>query len=250
MDPVLDELSRAGGRAGLPAPAMAWVGGLTGELISDCEPGYWVRQAREAVRFADAVAVMAARGIGCSSRWARTGPCRRWAPRPCPMAMTSRAGSSRCSCRCSDRGRAPCGHWWRRWPRFIRAGWRWTGRRCCRAAAGGAADLRVPAPAVLAGGTAGAAAGGDGASSEAEAGFWAAVEGGDVRALSDALAVGGEQPLAEVLPALAAWRRRERDRSVTAGWRYRVRGSRWLTDRLGCWPAGGCWWPRTARIRS
>jgi len=65
-------------------------------------------------------------------------------------------------------------------------------------------------------------AGADGTSSEAEARFWAAVEGGDVQALSEALAVDGEQPLAEVLPALAAWRRRETQRSVTAGWRYQV----------------------------
>ena len=64
--------------------------------------------------------------------------------------------------------------------------------------------------------------GGDGASSVAEARFWAAVEGGDVQAVSQTLAIDGRRPLAEVLPALASWRRRERDRSVTAGWRYQV----------------------------
>ena len=65
-------------------------------------------------------------------------------------------------------------------------------------------------------------AGGDGAESVAEARFWAAVEGGDLEALAEALAVDGRQSLQDVLPALAAWRRRERDRSVTGGWRYRV----------------------------
>ena len=64
--------------------------------------------------------------------------------------------------------------------------------------------------------------GGDGAGTVAEARFWAAVEGGDMQALSQALAVDGQQPLSEVLPALASWRRRERDRSVTGAWRYRV----------------------------
>ena len=64
-------------------------------------------------------------------------------------------------------------------------------------------------------------AGGDGAQSTAEARFWAAVEGGDAHVLS-ALAVPDQQRLGEVLPALAAWRRRERDRSVTEGWRYRI----------------------------
>jgi acyl transferase domain-containing protein len=66
------------------------------------------------------------------------------------------------------------------------------------------------------------AVGGDGAETEAEARFWAAVEGGDIGQVSGALAVDGDQPLGQVLPALAAWRRRERDRSVTGSWRYRV----------------------------
>ncbi|HEV3293918.1 MAG TPA: beta-ketoacyl synthase N-terminal-like domain-containing protein, partial [Streptosporangiaceae bacterium] len=66
------------------------------------------------------------------------------------------------------------------------------------------------------------AVGGDGAGTEAEARFWAAVEGGDVAGLAGALAVDGQQPFGQVVPALAAWRRREQDRSVTGGWRYRV----------------------------
>ncbi|MEU5540770.1 acyltransferase domain-containing protein, partial [Streptomyces sp. NPDC020362] len=68
---------------------------------------------------------------------------------------------------------------------------------------------------------AGAAMGGDGASTAAEAQFWAAVEGGDLTQLADTLAVDGDRPLSEILPALASWRRREQDRSVTAAWRYR-----------------------------
>ncbi|HEY7143120.1 MAG TPA: SDR family NAD(P)-dependent oxidoreductase, partial [Streptosporangiaceae bacterium] len=51
--------------------------------------------------------------------------------------------------------------------------------------------------------------------------FWAAVEGGDVRALATGLGVDAG-PLAQVLPALASWRRHQRDRSATQGWRYRV----------------------------
>ena len=66
------------------------------------------------------------------------------------------------------------------------------------------------------------AAGGDGAGTAAEARFWAAVEGGDLRALAEALAVEDRERLTEVLPALAAWRRRERDRSATERLWYRV----------------------------
>ncbi|MBV9445024.1 MAG: SDR family NAD(P)-dependent oxidoreductase, partial [Streptosporangiaceae bacterium] len=66
------------------------------------------------------------------------------------------------------------------------------------------------------------AAGGDGAGMVAEARFWAAVEGGDVAGLAGALALDQRTPLGEVVPVLAAWRRREREQSATAGLRYRV----------------------------
>ncbi|MFF7756307.1 SDR family NAD(P)-dependent oxidoreductase, partial [Streptomyces sp. NPDC007971] len=66
------------------------------------------------------------------------------------------------------------------------------------------------------------ALGGDGAGTAAEAQFWAAVEGGDLARIADTLAIEDQKQLSEVLPALASWRRREQDRSATAGLRYRV----------------------------
>ncbi|MFF1465888.1 type I polyketide synthase, partial [Streptomyces sp. NPDC058330] len=86
-----------------------------------------------------------------------------------------------------------------------------------------------------------AAVGGNGAGSESEARFWAAVEGGDLQYLSDTLDLDdlddlggpgdrdGQRPFAEVLPSLASWHRRERERDVTGNWRYRVTWSP-LTD--------------------
>ncbi|MFC8718740.1 type I polyketide synthase, partial [Kitasatospora sp. NPDC057198] len=68
---------------------------------------------------------------------------------------------------------------------------------------------------------AGAAAVAEAGEDAAEARFWAAVESGDLARLAETLAVEDGQ-LAEVLPALASWRRRERERSATADWRYRV----------------------------
>jgi acyl transferase domain-containing protein/acyl carrier protein len=65
-------------------------------------------------------------------------------------------------------------------------------------------------------------AGGDGAATAAETRFWAAVEGGDLQSLSRTLAVEDRQRLGEVLPALTSWRLREKDRSATESWRYRV----------------------------
>ncbi|MEU5536169.1 type I polyketide synthase, partial [Streptomyces sp. NPDC020362] len=70
--------------------------------------------------------------------------------------------------------------------------------------------------------SASAAAGGDGAETAAEARFWAAVEGGDLHHLADTLAVDGQRSFSDVLPSLAAWRRRERERDVTGNWRYRI----------------------------
>jgi acyl transferase domain-containing protein len=65
-----------------------------------------------------------------------------------------------------------------------------------------------------------APAGRDGTAAEAR--FWAAVERGDAETLADILPADGPRPVGEVLSALASWRRREQDRSVTGGWRYRV----------------------------
>jgi NADP-dependent 3-hydroxy acid dehydrogenase YdfG/acyl carrier protein len=48
------------------------------------------------------------------------------------------------------------------------------------------------------------------------------VEGGDLQVLAETLPVDGDRPFRELLPQLAAWRRRERDRSVTGSWRYRA----------------------------
>ncbi|WP_335984373.1 type I polyketide synthase, partial [Streptomyces sp. CA2R106] len=63
---------------------------------------------------------------------------------------------------------------------------------------------------------------GSDASSAVEAEFWAAVEGGDLNLLDETLVLDGGRPISEVLPALASWRRRELDRTVAAGWRYRT----------------------------
>ncbi|MEU9152751.1 SDR family NAD(P)-dependent oxidoreductase [Streptomyces sp. NPDC048417] len=52
-----------------------------------------------------------------------------------------------------------------------------------------------------------------------ESGFWEAVENADLAGLGDALEV-DTAPLAAVLPALSAWRRQRRERSVVDSWRH------------------------------
>ncbi|MDT3398036.1 SDR family NAD(P)-dependent oxidoreductase [Streptomyces sp. B1866] len=55
-----------------------------------------------------------------------------------------------------------------------------------------------------------------------EAGFWEAVDRGDLDGVAAELEVAADQPLSAVLPALSAWRRRRHEQSRADGWRYRV----------------------------
>ena len=56
----------------------------------------------------------------------------------------------------------------------------------------------------------------------ADARFWEAVERADLAELTGALDVPDDAPLTSVLPALTAWRRRQRATATLDGWRYRV----------------------------
>ncbi|WP_060879550.1 type I polyketide synthase [Streptomyces scabiei] len=66
IDPVLDELTRVAAGLDLRPPAVPVVSTLTGAALSAaeaCSPEYWARQARGAVRFADAVARLRDEGV-------------------------------------------------------------------------------------------------------------------------------------------------------------------------------------------
>ena len=60
--------------------------------------------------------------------------------------------------------------------------------------------------------------GGDGA----DTAFWAAVDSGDLAALTDTLGVGEAPTVSDLLPALADWRRARRRTATTDNWRYTV----------------------------
>ena len=156
MDPVLAELGQVAAGLAYAAPRVPWACALTGELVDRAASrGTGSRQAREPVRFADAVAALAARTSRCSSRSARTGRCRRWARPRCrrrtadavfvPVLRPGQPAPGR-----GDRRAGPGA-------RARRAGG--LGRGAAGRAAGGPADVRVPAPAVLA--AAGPATAGD-----------------------------------------------------------------------------------------
>ncbi|MER7670075.1 type I polyketide synthase [Kitasatospora sp. NPDC096128] len=220
MDPVLGELAAVAAGLEFGRPQVMWAGALTGELVTECEAGYWPAQTRQAVRFADAVAVLAEQGVtvfievgpdgslsslgsdivaGTGNEDAVFVPLQRRNDESVPSLVTGLARAYVNGASVEWSSVLPAGspvelptyafRHQRFWPEGI---------------------LAMPV------------AGGDGASSEAEARFWAAVEGGDLTQLADTLAVDGDRPFNEVLPSLASWRRRELDRSLTANWRYRV----------------------------
>ncbi|MEU6671191.1 SDR family NAD(P)-dependent oxidoreductase [Streptomyces sp. NPDC046727] len=64
MDPILDEFRQVLESVTFHAPKLPFVSTVTGAAVADelCEPGYWVRNVRETVRFADAVAAVRATG--------------------------------------------------------------------------------------------------------------------------------------------------------------------------------------------
>ncbi|MER6633911.1 polyketide synthase, partial [Streptomyces sp. NPDC000987] len=60
------------------------------------------------------------------------------------------------------------------------------------------------------------------AADETEARFWQAVEAEDLEALAGTLDLAERRALGELLPGLAAWRRRSRERATLDSWRYQV----------------------------
>ena len=66
MEPALDEFARIVAGLDLRPPNIPVVSDLTGALLTAeqaCSPAYWVRHARETVRFADGVRTLAAEGV-------------------------------------------------------------------------------------------------------------------------------------------------------------------------------------------
>ncbi|WP_190055090.1 type I polyketide synthase, partial [Streptomyces lomondensis] len=74
---------------------------------------------------------------------------------------------------------------------------------------------------------------GEGGNTPEEARFWDAVEREDLQSLVEAVRPDDSAPLADALPALAAWRRQSRDNSMADEWRY---GISWKPVTAG--PAG------------
>ncbi|MGW7526838.1 type I polyketide synthase, partial [Streptomyces sp. NPDC054783] len=223
MDDMLAEFRRIAQVLEFQAPRIPLVSNLTGSVVGAEEirsPEFWVRHVREAVRFLDGVRVLEAEGVTAFVELGPDGVLSAMA-QDCvsgdgyvfvPVLRRSRPEVEAVVSAVAQVQVRGFGVDW---------GAYFAGTDARRVELPTYAFQRerfwLEVPAVPAANSAVAAEAGS-----VDARFWEVVEQGDVQSLASELEVGVEQPLSEVVPALSAWRRQVRERSVVDGWRYRV----------------------------
>ncbi|WP_374223841.1 type I polyketide synthase [Streptomyces sp. ISL-11] len=219
MEPMLAKFRTVAEGLSFSAPAIPIVSTLTGQLVAAdelCDPEYWVRHVRQAVRFADAVTTLAAEGArtfleigpgGVLTAMAQDSldetataiPSLR-TDRPEPEAVITALAHLHIN--------------------DVPLDW--------HAVFAGRDARRVDLPTYafqraqywLEGTD--SASGREAAVDPAEAGFWESVESGDLAAFAGRIDVADDAPLSSVLPALSSWRRKLREQSTVDAWRYQV----------------------------
>ncbi|MFI1801954.1 type I polyketide synthase, partial [Streptomyces sp. NPDC020379] len=229
MEPMLADFRKVAEQLSYEAPRIPLVSNLTGGLATAdevCDPEYWVRHVRATVRFADGVACLADQGV---TTYLELGP----------DQVLSTMGEQ-----CLSEEAAATSTF----VPALRAQGDEVESVLTMAGSAHVRGVAVDWAAVL-GGRAGRSARpvelptyafqrerywvqvpdtetrGD-ALETADAGFWEAVERGDASEVAGLLELSSGdtagESLAAVLPALSAWRRRDRERLAVDSWRYRV----------------------------
>ena len=223
MDPMLDELGSVATQLEHAAPSVTWVGALTGEVISAPSADYWPGQARQAVRFADAVTTLADQRISVLIEIGPDGTLSAMGSAALdsidvdvePVFIPlQRSDTPALNSVLTALSRAHVQGVAVDWSSILP-----TGRR-----------VELPTYAfeherywVRSEKSADAATStGHASASAEEQRFWSAIESGDVSALAETLAVEDRAQLDGVMPMLATWRRRERQDSIAAGWKYEI----------------------------
>ncbi|WP_431047765.1 type I polyketide synthase [Streptomyces sp. P1-3] len=222
MDPMLGDFRKVAESLTYHQPRIPLVSTVTGQPVTDemCEADYWVRHVRQAVRFLDGIRALEAQGVttyvelgpdGVLSAMAQecvTGEGAAFVPvlragRPETETLTGALARLHTRGLALDWVALYAGTGARRvdLPTYAFQRRRyWLEGAARQTRDGAAATVQDPV----------------------DARFWEAVESDDLAAFTGALAIDGDQPVSALLPALAAWRRTQRERSAVDGWRYRV----------------------------
>ncbi|MFD9734908.1 type I polyketide synthase [Umezawaea sp. NPDC059074] len=218
MDAMLEEFSWITEVLKYRPPRLPIVSTVTGKLVSAeelCSPEYWVRHVREAVRFADAVDTLVGLGVTTFVELGPDAVLTAMAAETAPdadLVPTVRKGRSEVDGLVRAVGKLHV--------LGVRVDW---GQLF---AGTGARRVDLPTYAFqregfwLTGGSAPAAV------DRHEADFWAAVDRGDLDSLASALSLDDSGALADLLPALAKWRRGRADSSTVDAWRYKTSWTR------------------------
>ncbi|MFK0297462.1 acyltransferase domain-containing protein, partial [Streptomyces sp. NPDC090442] len=237
MDGMLEEFAAVAGQLTYETPRIPVISTLTGEAASAvdlCSPAYWVRQVREAVRFADAVRSAAGAGV---TRFVEVGPDSVLTA----LAAGTLAGEETGTATCVATQRADRDPEHTLVTALARLHSDGVDVHWDPVFAGGR-GVELPtyafqrqrfwmestAPADVAG-----------AGDAVESRFWEAVAGEDWSTLGDALGISESASLTSAVSALSSWRQAHEAESTVDGWRYRVS---WAPVReLGAATLSGTW---------
>ncbi|MFC9948902.1 type I polyketide synthase [Streptomyces pratensis] len=221
MDAMLDDFRTVAESLTFHQPEIGIVSNVTGRTVGPdelCDPEYWVRHVRQAVRFLEGMrgledlgvttflelgpdGVLSAMGQGCVTEAAAFIPALR-KDRDEPATMVASLAGLHARGATVD------------WPAFF-AG---TGARRVELPTYAFQRQQYwPQPAEREAG--GVVATGTSALDEQ---FWAAVDQEDLTGLVEGSGFSADQPLSTVLPLLSSWRRQSREQSTVDAWRYRT----------------------------
>jgi acyl transferase domain-containing protein/D-arabinose 1-dehydrogenase-like Zn-dependent alcohol dehydrogenase/acyl carrier protein len=233
MEEMLDAFAEVARGVSYREPLIPVISNVTGQVASAgllCDAAYWVRHVREPVRFADGARWLVDRGVRSFLEIGPDGVLSAMA-QDCAAGRDDRSGAADAADLLAipvlrdgrSEARALCEALAQAWARGATVDW--------TRAFTGAESVALPTYAFqrerywLDGESAGAAPAAGRGSDLGDAGFWDAVEGGDLDALAGELGLdAGAQrsSLDAVLPVLSAWHRGRREQSAVSGWRYKV----------------------------
>ncbi|WP_245647329.1 type I polyketide synthase, partial [Microtetraspora niveoalba] len=238
MEPMLAEFAAVLETLTFAEPRISIVSNLTGEVAEPgllTSPAYWVRQVREAVRFADGVGCLGERGV---SRFVELGPdgvlcglaqqaaegmfapvLRRDEAETAPAQQSADGVFAPVMRRDRDEAETALAALGQLWTAGVGVDWTSVlpgGRRVDLPTYAFQRERYWPEPLAAVDGPASAA-------DADEARFWEAVDREDLAEVADTLHLeDAPGQLGTVLPALSAWRRSRRQESVIASWRYQI----------------------------